>query len=250
MFLRRWYSDSAMFFNVDSIKWDNFIFVMGSCVSRDSFEFSGRPLAGYRARFSFSSLHSSPVQFDRRALEKNPSEFQRRMVEGDLAKTNVELASKAPGNYVLVDLIDERLPLQIDGQKRFTCSPEFRATDLAITGESLDVFSSAYFDLFEDGWRYFMTAMRHKSVILNKVFWATEAEGGEPLPNQELISRQNNKLSRLYDIISRYDRKPIFIEYPTQLVAAKHHKWGQSPFHYGEDFNTYQGERLSALTRG
>ncbi|GAA1184324.1 DUF6270 domain-containing protein [Corynebacterium glaucum] len=248
MFLRRWYSDSAMFFNVDSIQWDEFIYVMGSCVSRDSFEYSGLPLSGYRARFSFSSVTSPPVQFDRRALEKNPSEFQRRMVEGDLAKTNVELASKAPGNYVLVDFIDERLPLKINGQSRFTSSPELLATDLASTGESLDMFSPDYFDLFEEGWRHFMAAMNQKTVILNKVFWATEVEGGEPLPNYELILKQNGKLLKLYDIVSRGERKPVYIEYPTQPVAAKNHKWGQSPFHFGEDFNVYQGEQLRALT--
>lgn len=249
MFFRRWYSDSQMYLRVDQIDWDDYIFVMGSCVSRDSFEVSKLPLSGYRARFSFATLDSQPVAVSTSLLETNPSEFQRRMVRGDLDKSNLDLAAHSPGEFVVVDFIDERLPIRICGDKRFTVSPEFLATSIGIEGRSLDVFSGDYYKYFEAGWRHFTKALKHKQIILNEVFWATALENGEPLPDQDLIDKQNEKLRRLYEIVASINPNPVVLRYEDhEMMAACNHQWGQSPFHFGEAFNRSQGEKLRRLT--
>lgn len=209
MFLRRWYTDSDILFSIDGQSFKDAVFVMGSCVSRDVFDYLKTPLAGYRARFSYSTLHLPSVFCDKDLLALNPSPFQRRMVEGDLSKTNVGLAQLAAGSTILVDFIDERLPLSRAYCSAYTESPEYVATGLMRGKKSIDVFSESYFREFEKGWVFFSLALSHKILLVNQVYWATHSLEGTLLPDQNLIAKQNSKLQRLYEIVASGEKATL-----------------------------------------
>jgi len=249
LFVRRWYTDSKILISIDDVNLDNGVFVMGSCVSRDTFEYGSLPLTGYRARFSFSSLHTPPIHYDDSKILSNPSEFQRRMVKADLAKTGVYLAQASAGETILVDFIDERLPLRRHLSHQFTLSPELTATDLELQGQVVDVFSESYFRQFKIGWEFFTAAVQHKRIVLNRVFWATHSSSGEKLEDQSLIARQNAKLDRLYTIVENCERRsPLFLDYDQALLTADvNHKWGLSPFHFSDAFYKSQLQKLSQV---
>ena len=246
LFLKRWYTNSEIFFEIDGKSFSDYVFIQGSCVSRDLFELDRLKLAGYRARSSFASISSAPLQFDESALQQNPSDFQRRMVEGDLAKTDSKLAAAAPGNVVIVDLIDERLPVYECPSGVYTFSPEYQKTAIDLGGREVDPFSEQYFELFEAGWRKFVSELEEKVVLLNPVFWATHCEDGTELPDQGNIDRQNQKLERLYTAIQRMSPAVHLLEYDlSDFVAATDHKWGRSPFHFSPTFNSLSADKLS-----
>ena len=171
------------------------------------------------------------------------------MVRADLEKTGIQLAQTAAGETILVDFIDERLPLRRSNFSQFTLSPEFAATELPQQGQVVDVFSESYFQQFEKGWSFFVSAMQHKRVVLNRVFWATHSSNGEQLEDQSLIARQNEKLERLYTIVENAEHSStVFLDYDNALLTADtHHKWGLSPFHFSKGFYESQSEKLSEI---
>ncbi|WP_371325909.1 DUF6270 domain-containing protein [Corynebacterium sp. HMSC068G04] len=176
----------------------------------------------------------------------NQSSFQRRMVEGDLSKENIRQAQLAAGSTVLVDFIDERLPLSRTPQSAYTESPEYLATGLARGIESVDVFSESYFEEFEKGWNFFATALGHKELFINKVFWATRTSDGSLLSDQKLIAKQNAKLQRIYDfVVGRGAGNVKLLEYPDSVfLADPDHRWGLSPFHFGSAFYEAQSDAV------
>ena len=246
MFLRRWYTDSEILFSIDGQEFDDAVFVMGSCVSRDAFDYLDSPLSGYRARFSYASLHLPPIYHDKELLTVNSSPFQRRMVEGDLSRTNVRLAQLAAGPTILVDFIDERLPLIKTSRSAYTESPEFLKTGLERGQRSIDVFSETYFDEFERGWEYFISALHHKRILINRVLWATHSSDGSLLQDQKLIAQQNAKLERIYNIVDLRNADNVkLLAYPhSVLLADANHRWGLSPFHFTPDFYEAQARAL------
>ena len=248
MFLRRWYDESPALFGLDSHTFSNYIFVHGSCVSRDLFELPGLSLAGYRARTSLASLSSQPLSYEDEKLSLNKSGFQRRMVKGDLEKTNLDLAKSTPGNYVLVDLIDERLPLRISPLGIYTASPEYNLTGLNLGGAELRGSSNRYYSLFQKGWEIFSRRLRHKAIILNRVYWATHREDGTKLPDQARIAFENDRLSRLYSVIETLTPSIFTLDYtPEELLAATSHRWGVSPYHYSQTTNQVSADQLRSL---
>lgn len=246
MFVRRWYTESDILLSIDGRRFEDAVFVMGSCVSRDAFDYMTIPLAGYRARFSYSTLHFPPIYHDKELLNLNQSSFQRRMVEGDLSKENVRLAQLAVGSTVLVDFIDERLPLSRASQSVYTESPEYLATGLARGMEPIDVFSESYFVNFEKGWNFFVAALGHKALLINRVFWATHTSDGSLLPDQKLIAKQNAKLQRIYGLVTRRGEENVkILEYPDSVfLADPEHRWGLSPFHFGSAFYEAQSHAV------
>lgn len=248
MFLKRWYTDSEITFQIDGASFSDYVFVQGSCVSRDLFEFAGLSLSGYRARSSFASMASKPIPYDLSQLQDNPSEFQRRMVKGDIEKTDASMAASAPGDIILVDLIDERLSVVEHQSSVFTLSPEYQKTTLEFGGRRIDPFSEQYFELFESGWTKFASQVCEKHLVLNRVYWASHCEDGSELPDQNNIERQNEKLERLYSIIAGVSPEIYSLEYQSSdFVAANEHKWGRSPFHYAQSFNESSVAKLRAV---
>lgn len=248
MFLRRWYDESPALFRLDGHTFSNYIFVHGSCVSRDLFELPGLSLAGYRARTSLASLTSQPLFYEDEKLSLNKSEFQRRMVKGDLEKTNLDLAESTAGNYVLVDLIDERLPLRSSTLGMYTASPEYDKTGLNLGGDELCRGSNRYYSLFQKGWEIFSRRLRHKVIILNRVYWATHREDGTKLPDQAKIALENDRLSRLYSIIEALTPSIFTLDYTSgDLLAATSHRWGVSPYHYSQTTNQVSAGQLRSL---
>lgn len=244
-FAKRWFSSGRILLSVDSADWSRHVFVLGSCVTRDSIELSELPLAGYRARFSFASFTQPPLPFAEVSLKKNPSEFQRRMVSGDLSRSNLDLASNTPGSTVAIDLVDERLPLLRFGHSIFTQSTEYQATGIRFPGTPFDNSSDEYYKLFAAGCARLSESVVHKRLLIARVFWAMNLENGEKLPDQSSIQAQNRKLSKLYTIVERECPRAEFIEFDEEdMVAACEHQWGRSPFHYAESFARAYSDRI------
>lgn len=254
VFFRRWFSTGTIALTLPSaIFFDHApFFILGSCVSRDAFSGKAQRLfSGYRARNSFATLHTAKLS-DSPDVSGNRSPFQQRMVLGDLLRENVSLAARSPGKYVLVDFIDERIGIGRFGDTLITLSPEFRACSLPLdVSTAFGEFSEEYFHSFARGWLHFAERMAsaEKSIVVNKVFWCSRDNSGRDIPNSDYIEKNNDKLKRLYSIVSTLTPQVTWIEYPSHLfVADTHHQWGLSPFHYVQTTYAHTRKRLSEIT--
>ncbi|GAB3075645.1 DUF6270 domain-containing protein [Pedococcus soli] len=228
------------------------VLVVGSCVSRDTFEFL-RPeyftLRGYVARQSLVSGFgpAGEPHFDLSGL---PSAFQRRMLEGDarssLPSVVAELADEV--DLVLWDLVDERLGLldHEDGTVS-TDSVELRQAQLdgqAPTEPSGPAFGSpehlARFTAVLPRWRALLEehGLRSRTVLLAPP-WATTTTTDEPTPASfGLEADRANELTRRYlDAVAAEVPVPVLGRDLTEVRGRADHQWGKAPFHY--DDRTY-----------
>ena len=212
------------------------VFIYGSCVSRDAFQFAdhGLHLVGYIARSSLASAFDSrlPPAALVEAIGKIPSAFQRRMVGWDLRRSAADILRAAHADIVLLDLVDERFSLLDAEGALVTLSGEFMKVGHKPDPECVIAPGSPrHMDAWERGMRSFLDVVGRDRVVVNKVRWATHDDHGEPLVKQEWIARSNDTLSTMYDALAEQGVR--FIAYPDELFVADHdHKWGVSPFHY------------------
>lgn len=89
------------------------VFILGSCVTRDVFNYDHNSLfevENYIARSSIGSIFShAPFEDTYSHLLASP--FQRRMVNADIEKTARHLIAHATPDLFILDLIDERFNL-------------------------------------------------------------------------------------------------------------------------------------------
>ena len=225
------------------------VLVVGSCVSRDTFEFL-RPdcftLQGYVARQSLISAFGPPADphFDLSVL---PSAFQRRMLEGDSRSSLPALVEElaAEVDLVLWDLVDERLGvLDHEGGAVSTDSVELRQARLeghAPSGPAGPAFGSAEhlsrFTAVLPQWRDLLE--RHgllSRTILVAPPWAASTTTGEATPASfGLEAERANEVTEAYlaaavQVLS----VPVLGRDLVDVRGEAAHQWGQAPFHYDD----------------
>lgn len=222
------------------------VFIYGSCVSRDAFNFaeSGSfTLVDYYARSSLVSAlaPSLPSTFP---LEKIKSNFKRRVVERDIAKTLLRDLVKNQYDILLIDFIDERLHImEIKNQEKksyLTMSTEFREMQTSIAVKHvIRGFSKEKNDLWVFNWKKFVDfCVKHniyKKIYINKFFFAKRNNIGTPVAQytSEQIDEANASLDFMYRRAAQDIPSRQFLDYDTRLfVANKEHRWGETPFHY------------------
>lgn len=228
------------------------VFVLGSCVSRDAFASveTDMTLVRYVARTSLASaFHRAPAPAQILArLTSIDSEWQRRMVEIDLARKLPGLLKATRFDVVLLDLIDERFPLLMLDGVPVTVSTEFKKTGIPEnSGERLELSSGARMQLWLQGLKRLLAVVDPAKIIINRVYWASRADDGELLDNQESIRVHNAVLGEMY---AKLDARYPFatIDYPPNLlVADRRHRWGVSPFHYVPEMYEHTISRLGDL---
>ena len=227
-------------------------YVVGSCVSRDTFEFldpAHFELSGYLARQSLISAFGpeAPPPVDPALLT---SPFQRRMLEADAGSSLPEaLRVAAPEvDLLLWDLVDERLGvLDHPGGGVSTDSVELRTQ---LRGERpagltpTDFGTPAHLERFTAAlprWHDLLSELGLLSrTVLVAPPWASLDANGEPTPTSfGLDAEKANRLTEPYltraaevlgvDVVGRSLPDPR---------ALATHQWGVAPFHY--DDATYE----------
>lgn len=224
------------------------IFVFGSCVSRDAFEFDERnefEVTKYYARSSFASISAKPkILTD--VVNKIDSPWQARMVKADMSKEVLSDLSKTDCDAVLIDFIDERFSLLSDQDSLYTVSTEFKkaaGVEFLKSGKLIKPFSKDKLYLCSKGIDKISKELcgSDKKIIVNKVYWATKIYKAGHIVSIEdektliAIKEANAFLNNLYNLISLKMPEVQFLEYSEGLLYCdENHKWGIDPFHYNE----------------
>lgn len=235
------------------------VFIWGSCVSRDCFNYpssSSFELVAYHARCSCASAMSPPVTLKGINLNAVKSSFKRRCIVDDFQKGLLRDLKALDFDILLIDFIDERFPLKIDAEGRaVTVSSELQETHSVQPNDNLiHVGSEERFSLWSSAWDSFMDfCVRHgikDKIIVNCVYWAKTLDNGEAIPNftSSYIAKNNIFLERIYARVAKDLPQSQYICYPKEFsVANSSHQWGISPFHYIDYLYGYTISHLSRL---
>jgi hypothetical protein len=229
------------------------IFILGSCVSRDAFDLQDSPeLVDYRARTSLGSAFAERTDFIENVnLDLNPSAFQRRMVKTDLEKQLGKLLSESAYDFLLLDLIDERLQMIRHANSYVTFSPELQTCGVAPSPSDLvEVGSAEYFDAFTAGLEKLMSVVPAGKIIVNEVYWAENTLEGEPVGVQGQTAKHNRILDRLYRQLRRQSGVHFITYDRSAFVSDPRHKWGPSPFHFGAGLYEQTLQGIARISRG
>lgn len=237
------------------------VYVYGSCVSRDSFEFldkSQHQLLGYTARQSLISATSSPYLAEAQAgtLE---SRFQIRNLQGDfdgsIFGTLLDVADQA--DYIFWDLTDERLGvIKVSDAAYITRSVELIQSGLIGGIDEADWIkfgSDRHFALWQEAVRKFAkfsdTHSVQSKLVLFNIPWSMSDDTGAPLPRawDMFPDEANNHLAR-YVAAVREHMEVNYIELPWEMArSSATHKWGLAPYHYLDRVYEAIAERFTAL---
>lgn len=220
------------------------VLIFGSCVSRDPFnrvdpDNPAFVVVDYFARSSMASIGLAPLKgVD---VTPIPSVFQRRMVNRDLRKTLLPSLESLEYDVLLVDFIDDRFKLIVTNRGQgITDSTAFRELGYDLTQLRFRKFSNRddqFREHWKKGWRDFLAAAEAcgatRQILINRVYWSTTDDAGEPFPDAEGIAEANTYLDWVYDEIAKDLPREQFLEYPRSGFIGKcQHQWGRSPFHY------------------
>jgi hypothetical protein len=214
----------------------------------------------YFARSSFASAFAEPFDAGN-APSKLSSAFQRRIVSADLDKSLGAALVSRTYDVILIDLIDERFNLLIDGPRVATISNELVATGILERSDpqwrACQSGSDQHRQLWMLGWARFraVLAQIHPAprLVLHKVRWATRTGNGNDLGPRfpaELIARNNEYLADLQSALVEDLPDIGVIELPDALyLAADEHRWGLSPFHYVTEHYRVALDQLWAIVQ-
>jgi hypothetical protein len=217
--------------------------ILGSCVTRDAFEFpmaSDYTPAPYFARSSLISIYSPSLEIKKEGIILK-SQFQQKTVFNDLNKVFRQHINNSTSHFLIIDFIDERFDILKYKDSYLTNSDEYKNSNLpTILNTTTLEKNQEYFKLWELAALRFVQDLKirqPKSVILHKAFWCKkyiDKDGNiQSFPNQERIDLNNKRLERMYAFVERNlpgILKSIHLR--GEYLSDINHRWGLSPFHY------------------
>jgi hypothetical protein len=238
--------------------------IWGSCVTRDAFALTDRPaLAGldlvyYGARSSWVSQAS--VAWPDKPDFGDLAGFGCRMVEEDFAKSIPDCLVAAGADIVVLDLIDERLPLLRHGPTWLTLSDYLLQTPMAAQMQELAVERSG----LADRRRHEMFAasaialaqqlsvrLPQSTFVLHAAPYTTAVDGGGALPEPAAgwARDLNAGQQPLFEALRiAFGPRLVVITPPEDVAMADPgHKWGLSSYHYAERYYDWLLDELNAV---
>jgi len=236
------------------------VFIYGSCVSRDTFEYlpDSFELSYYVARQSLISVGApaDPMLLDGARLE---SPFQQRMLEEDVRGSVFEWLEhprKPEPDVLLWDLTDERRGVYLVGDGAVTVSDEAQAAGVLSrlrergrhvpfgSGEHLALWTAALHGFLD---RLADTPVRH--LILLAPAWAERTVAGDPTPPSAGMSAVDAlaALAPYYAAVERTGRVEVVTV--DDVLADDSHRWGAAPFHYAPDVYARLSDAIVRATR-
>ncbi|WP_024476136.1 DUF6270 domain-containing protein [Arthrobacter sp. CAL618] len=238
------------------------IFIYGSCVARDTYEYFDQkkhPLMDYVARQSLISAFSEPVDLSARDSDL-ASAFQVKNLQGDLdgdLTRRIQAQSAACG-ILIWDLADERLGVIDCGQGQYIT----RSVELVRSGllerlpESrwIRFGTPEHFDLWKLSVHRFAVLLENQKLIdrilLLDIPWSMYNQFGKQTKGIVQISpdEANNLYAEYIQVVlAEMNLRKIGISW-NQSISNTDHKWTESPYHYHETVYQAMVEKINNLT--
>ena len=229
--------------------------ILGSCVTRDIFEYMGSEnyeIKHYFARTKIVSQLSPPLDCSEKDIALD-SAFQKRQVLNDFQKNQFSQLSSKVSDYCLIDYIDERFPLIKVGKTYVT-----KSNELVISGWLNNKFyKEKQYRFWGNKWRLGYKYLGeyveryldqvascfekthliiHKAYMVNSYLDQSGKRCTFDTPYLDYNKRVNDILNFLYDFSIGYLPDVKVIDLCDRYCADAQHKWGLSPMHYQKEY--------------
>lgn len=229
------------------------VFILGSCVSRDSFSVDDLntkfEIINYIARTSLARVTFPKIKNIQLDISLE-SKFQKRLVNSDLLNSLLDTVKASHFDYMILDFIDERFGLIEFDSTFVTNSFEFQNAKLVDQSNSkkLDVDTLEFLHKWEKGFCKILEHVSPSKIIINDVQWAYKTDDSQYTFEIDRIYKGMLLMNNLYRIAQKYIPAENFIQYPSNIFLAKtDHKWGVAPYHYQDKVYQYFMQRLKEI---
>ena len=247
--------------------------IFGSCVTRDAFAHieSTFDVSTYIARQSFVSAIDKPIPLPCPIGEiAARNNFERRTLVDDLQKTAFDKLAANPGEYLIIDFIDERFKLGRINGSYFTKSNEYARSGLfsdsetieyAVTGDSRTGRAICDVPVDERMHEFAcrLSALYPSShIILHAALFVDyyidrDARDIKKFGDRilRLNEERNEKLSILYGLARKYlPAMGACLDYTLDSCADSAHRWGLDTCHYQPEYYRRVADDISRACRG
>ena len=224
------------------------IYIYGSCVSRDTFEYLPKDkfkLVGYTARHSLISAFSHGTS--RYAEMSDLTGFRRRLLDDDASAGVLQRINAARNeiDLLVIDIIDERLGVYTSPSEGvLTRSLEAMQSgidrSMRENMEHIPFGSDEHFARWRASLEQLLRDLRAIGLIERTLFLGVEWAELDTNRNNAAASfgvhagAANAQFARYYDAIESSAGNGLF-RLPANLVRADpNHRWGSAPFHYDD----------------
>lgn len=235
--------------------------ILGSCVTRDLFEFQKNALDNfevcfYMARSSVISYMGMPNTDSR--IKITGDGFEDKRARYDLFKNHWSDLEQSQPDIILVDFIDERIGLiQHNGSIFSASGPTIKAFERAnIEFEIKRPWSTEITTLREWAVPAFLEKVSSicQNIFVHKAVWASTYRD----ENNNIASFENSEFSRLIELnnevlnkmITPLEDSPTAVEQiggiESGLMAGGDHKWAFCPYHYTSTYYKTVAKQLLA----
>lgn len=236
--------------------------IIGSCITRDLWPIRGDAIEAllYVSRTSLPSLFARAApEFAPKAPAPNGlTRYQHGAVLSDVQKTALAALIAHRPTHIIVDFIDERFDLLSNGTSLITHSWELETTGYLdqppLSGwrriPRLSEACTALWVAAAGELTAFLreTPLREATLILHRAQWATRYRDGaraarafednvqiwEGRPTR--IADHNRLLHTYETAFLELNPDAVLVASPEHRIADAGHRWGLSPFHYGEAY--------------
>lgn len=269
--------------------------VMGDCVSRDILEFEEVKVLQYNAFSSMISVCSGKssnvmkledldqassiltsicsrnsskatklVDFDQNIGNEYPN-FVKRCIMFDFNKSVLDYVLEKKSDYFVLDILDSRHPLLINGCHCITLTNRMRKIVSLLPRQfGLNEYKevSPYTDISMEQWedcigRVADRIRNHytvKQIVLNIHYGVRQYicdSGIKSFSSSTVdeVNRYNVLVKKLFEMLKKELDGCHIIEFPDQTVAVKEHKWGLAPLHYHDIYYRYGTEAIKVILR-
>lgn len=232
------------------------ISIFGSCVSRDIFNYDTEGLLDlktYIARQTIVSSVSPPYNIQSEEQIKLTSAFQRRSVLADIRKSAFSLFKNDRSEYLIIDLIDERLGMVNWENTMLTRSSELVNSGLLDGTEKVVRYTSDangmyYADgkpiiqMFEEFCKRICEIYPQENIIIHVADSKTKYVGKDgkiknfPDDRIDKTKKINKMYDAMYSLLDKFLPNATRIDIRNKYNAAEEHRWGLAPVHYEESY--------------
>ncbi|WP_339014817.1 DUF6270 domain-containing protein [Aeromonas popoffii] len=226
--------------------------IIGSCVTRDAFEFDNSILdisGSYFPRISIISMMSAPIPIDHTILSSE-NQWLKWVILNDYNKTSISQIKNKNPDYILIDLIEERHDIIKVGDSYLTLSDDFiKINPFAkkeeyshVVGRESDDVVKLFYEKSASFCERINSDFPNTTVIIHDAKYSDYyMDKGKIKRFDEIRCHKNKVMNSRLDcyvsfLMNRISNvKKISIDKEISL-ASSGHKWGLSPFHYIDEY--------------
>ena len=244
--------------------------IHGSCVSRGLFDISefGKAqfeVKEYIAKNNIFSLFSDKTEIEniKKVSDPHSLDWNTRMVYYDSQKLVFDALSNSESDYLIIDLIDQRLGMITDkNRKRILTNSEslkrMNVYDKIDMPNNISIHSFNYSETYKHFLQY---ALAIKQIYHPKQIFIIEAfpvmayynkNGSIQFFNEENVKKSidmRKMLDMQYSILEEVLDGSYVIKFPNQIIGKEDHKFGLASTHFETDYYDIVSRRIYSIIR-